>query len=91
MKHLPDLFPVVQSRIVAPVLIAMGPPWPVTQMIAGLRAPNGDGVALRWLLVLVCVTLAARLVLAATVGLGVDEAYTVATARSWALSTFKKT
>lgn len=40
MKHLPDLFPVVQSRIVAPVLIAMGPPWPVTQMIAGLQGKD---------------------------------------------------
>ena len=57
-------------------------------MIAALRAPNGEGAALRWLLVLVVVTLVARLVLAGTLGLGVDEAYTVATARVWALSTF---
>ena len=57
-------------------------------MIDALRAPTGEGAALRWLAVLVGVTLVARLVLAATLGLGVDEAYTVATARTWALSSF---
>lgn len=41
-----------------------------------------------WLVILLAVTLAARLLLAAAVGLGVDEAYTVATARTLELSTF---
>lgn len=42
----------------------------------------------RWVLLLIAVALAGRLVLAATLGLGIDEAYTVATARSFPLSTY---
>jgi hypothetical protein len=42
----------------------------------------------RWVLALIAVTLLVRVVLAATVGLGIDESYTVATARSFALSTY---
>ena len=57
-------------------------------MIAAVRAPTGEGAALRALLALIAVTFIARLVLASTLGLGVDEAYTVATSRVWALSTF---
>ena len=55
---------------------------------AAVRAPTGDGWALRWLLLLIVVTGIARLVLASTIGLGIDESYTVATARTWALATF---
>ena len=57
-------------------------------MIAALRAPTGEGSALRWLVLLIAVTLIARIVLATTVGLGIDESYTVATSRVWALSTY---
>lgn len=57
-------------------------------MIGALRAPTGEGSALRWLLALMLVTFVARVILAATIGLGIDEAYTVATARTWALSTY---
>jgi hypothetical protein len=41
-----------------------------------------------WLAVLLGVTLFGRLLLAAFVGLGVDESYTVSTAKTFALSTF---
>lgn len=36
MKHLLDLFPVVAERIRPPVAIALGPPWPVTQLVGAL-------------------------------------------------------
>src|SRR5262245_32936743 len=36
MKHLLDLFPVVADKVVPPVLIALGPPWPVTQLVVAL-------------------------------------------------------
>ncbi len=32
MKHLLDLYPAVADRVAPPVLIALGPPWPVTQL-----------------------------------------------------------
>ncbi len=57
-------------------------------MIAALSAPTGDGRALRWLLILIFGSFVARLVLASSIGLGIDEAYTVATARVIALSTY---
>ena len=56
--------------------------------MAVLSARNEAGWALRWVIVVIVATFATRLVLAATVGLGIDEAYTVATARAWALGTF---
>ncbi len=57
-------------------------------MMASVRAPSGDGRVLRAMLVLIAAVTIARLVLAATLGLGVDEAYTVATSRVLALGTF---
>lgn len=36
MQQLLELLPTVQSKIVSPVLIALGAPWPVTQFVAGL-------------------------------------------------------
>lgn len=57
-------------------------------MRAALRAPTGEGTALRALVVLIAIVTFARLVLAAMLGLGVDEAYTVATSRVLALGTF---
>jgi len=36
MKHLAELFPVVAEKVVPPVLIALGPPWPTTQLVAAL-------------------------------------------------------
>ena len=57
-------------------------------MIGALTAPTGEGQAVRWLCALIAITFIARLILAATVGLGVDEAYTVATSRAWAASTY---
>ncbi len=57
-------------------------------MIANVRASSGDGRALRTVLALIAFVTGARLVLAATLGLGVDEAYTVATSRVLALGTF---
>ena len=36
MKHLLDLFPAVADRVAPPVLIALGPPWPVTQLAKAL-------------------------------------------------------
>jgi 23S rRNA (guanine1835-N2)-methyltransferase len=37
MKHLLDLFPVVADRVAPPVLVALGPPWPVTQLVSALK------------------------------------------------------
>ena len=36
MKTALDLLPIVQSKIVSPVLIALGAPWPVTQLVGAL-------------------------------------------------------
>lgn len=36
MKHLLDLFPVVADKIVPPVAIALGSPWPVTQLVGAV-------------------------------------------------------
>lgn len=57
-------------------------------MIARLRARNEEGWALRRLLLLIGVTFVLRVILAASLGLGVDESYTVATSRVFALGTF---
>lgn len=37
MKHLLDLFPVVADRVSPPVLVALGPVWPVTQLVSALN------------------------------------------------------
>lgn len=42
----------------------------------------------RWVLALIGVTLAGRILLGASLGLGIDESYTVATSRAFALSTY---
>lgn len=36
MQHLTELFPVVAEKVVPPVLIALGSPWPVTQLVLTL-------------------------------------------------------
>lgn len=36
MKHLTDLFQTVSARVTPPVLIALGSPWPATQLVAAL-------------------------------------------------------
>lgn len=36
MKHLLDLFPVVAERVRPPVAVALGSPWPVTQLVGAL-------------------------------------------------------
>ena len=40
MKHLLDLFAVVEGRVAPPVLIALGPVWPVTQLVAALKGAD---------------------------------------------------
>jgi len=42
----------------------------------------------RWVLLLIALTLAGRVLLAVTLGLGIDESYTVATSRTFVLSTY---
>jgi 16S rRNA (guanine1207-N2)-methyltransferase len=37
MKYLLDLFPVAEKQVAPPVLIALGPVWPVTQLVAALK------------------------------------------------------
>lgn len=49
---------------------------------------NGRINAERWVLSLIMLTLVVRLLLAATLGLGIDESYTVATSRTFVLSTY---
>jgi 16S rRNA (guanine1207-N2)-methyltransferase len=36
MKHLTELFPVVADKVVPPVLVALGSPWPATQLVLAL-------------------------------------------------------
>ncbi len=36
MKHLTELFPVVADKVVPPVLVALGSPWPATQLVAAV-------------------------------------------------------
>ncbi len=57
-------------------------------MISALRAPTQEAASLRALVAFISIVTLARVVLAASVGLGVDEAYTVATSRVMALGTF---
>jgi 4-amino-4-deoxy-L-arabinose transferase-like glycosyltransferase len=60
----------------------------MAQMTRAERGITGEATAIRWVLALIAVVTVARLLLAASLGLGVDEAYTVATARTLALGTF---
>lgn len=57
-------------------------------MIAALRAQSEEGWALRRLMLLIAVTFVLRVILASSLGLGIDEAYTVATSRVPALGTY---
>jgi HAMP domain-containing protein len=61
----------------------------VAAVNAPTAVPADDAAATRrWVLVLIGVALVGRVIVAATVGLGIDESYTVATARSFALGTY---
>lgn len=40
MKHLLDLYPVVADRVVPPVLVALGPVWPVVELVSALPKPD---------------------------------------------------
>jgi 4-amino-4-deoxy-L-arabinose transferase-like glycosyltransferase len=60
----------------------------VATLSAVRRKNAGTLSASQWVLLLIAVTLAARLAFAGSLGLGVDEAYSVATARTFALSTY---
>lgn len=40
MKHLLDLYPAVADRVAPPVLIALGPPWPATQLAKAVGHPD---------------------------------------------------
>ena len=40
MKHLTDLFATVAHRVKPPVCIALGPPWPVAQLVRALALPE---------------------------------------------------
>ena len=38
MKHLLDLYPIVAGKVVPPVAIVLGSPWPVTQLVGAIGA-----------------------------------------------------
>jgi len=40
MKHLPELYATVAARVRPPVLIALGPPWPVANVVQAVAAPD---------------------------------------------------
>ncbi len=42
MQHLPDLFATVAHRVKPPVLIALGPPWPVANLVKALGLPETE-------------------------------------------------
>ncbi|MFM8273628.1 MAG: class I SAM-dependent methyltransferase [Gemmata sp.] len=42
MKHLTDLFATVAHRVKPPVLIALGPPWPVANLVKALGLPESE-------------------------------------------------
>ena len=42
MKNLPRLYPIVASRVAPPICVALGPPWPVTQLVGKLREDHPD-------------------------------------------------
>ena len=42
MKHITNLFAAVAHRVKPPVLIALGPPWPVANLVKALALPEAD-------------------------------------------------
>jgi 16S rRNA (guanine1207-N2)-methyltransferase len=42
MKHITELFATVAHRVKPPVLIALGPPWPVANLVKALALPESD-------------------------------------------------
>jgi 16S rRNA (guanine1207-N2)-methyltransferase len=42
MKHVTELFAVVAHRVKPPVLVALGPPWPVANVVKALALPEGE-------------------------------------------------
>src|SRR5262249_37484102 len=42
MKHITDLFAVVAHRVKPPVLVALGPPWPVANLVKALALPESE-------------------------------------------------
>jgi 16S rRNA (guanine1207-N2)-methyltransferase len=42
MKHITDLFATVAHRVKPPVLVALGPPWPVANLVKTLGLPEGE-------------------------------------------------
>jgi 16S rRNA (guanine1207-N2)-methyltransferase len=42
MKHITDLFATVAHRVKPPVLVALGPPWPVANLVKALALPESD-------------------------------------------------
>src|SRR5215213_15378 len=42
MKHITDLFATVAHRVKPPVLVALGPPWPVANLVKALALPEAE-------------------------------------------------
>ncbi len=42
MKHITDLFATVAHRVKPPVLVTLGPPWPVANLVKALALPKGE-------------------------------------------------
>jgi 16S rRNA G1207 methylase RsmC len=42
MKHITDLFATVSHRVKPPVLVALGPPWPVANLVKALALPEAE-------------------------------------------------
>jgi 16S rRNA (guanine1207-N2)-methyltransferase len=42
MKHITDLFAAVSHRVKPPVLVALGPPWPVANLVKALGLPEAE-------------------------------------------------
>ncbi len=42
MKYVTDLFPTVAHRVKPPVLFALGPPWPVANLVKSLALPESE-------------------------------------------------
>lgn len=42
MKHVTDLFAAVAHRVKPPVLVALGPPWPVANLVKALGLPEAE-------------------------------------------------
>src|SRR5262245_2484506 len=42
MKHITELFATVAHRVKPPVLVALGPPWPVANLVKALALPETE-------------------------------------------------